>query len=147
MASVFARGAYTVGLAGIALFFSALVGIQLVLTLFLQIGEGFSAGQAGLGNLPAVEDAEIGSASGVLTAVQSIAGSIGVAVFGSTFFDAIDSGAADDAFRRTLLILAVILVSFLALTFAFPRQARPEVPVPDLPTAMKAPAGSPRQNP
>lgn len=202
--AIFGRGAYTIGLAGIALFFSALVGTQLVLTLFLQIGHGFTAGQAGLGNLPvavgtavggalsgailaeklgrkvlqlgaavqlggaallwneldhdgafsiwhvvpgialvgvgsgaviaalfsvilaAVRDDEIGSASGVLTAVQSIASSIGVAIFGSVFFDGITTGTAEQAYHRTLIVLAVLLVAFLALTFAFPKKARPD---------------------
>ncbi|MBB2947423.1 MFS family permease [Actinoplanes lutulentus] len=203
--TIFGRGAYTVGLVGIALFFSALIGTQLVLTLFLQIGHGFTAGEAGLGNLPvaigtavggalsgailaerlgrvvlqlgaviqlggaallwselghdgpfsiwgivpgialagmgsgvviaalfsvilaAVRDDEISSASGVLTAVQSIAGSIGVAIFGSVFFDGITTGSAEQAFRHTLtvlVVLVVLLVAFLALTFAFPKKAR-----------------------
>ena len=199
---IFARPAYTLGLVGIALFFSALIGTQLILTLFLQVGHGFTAGQAGLGNLPvavgtaiggalsgaflaerlgravlqlgaivqiagaallwwelgasgpfsvwqvvpgiatagvgsglviaalfsiilaAVRDDEIGSASGVLTAVQSIASSIGVAVFGSTFFSAITSGSPAEAFRTTLLIQCCFLVVFLALTFLFPRKGR-----------------------
>lgn len=199
---IFSRPAYTLGLAGIALFFSALIGTQLILTLFLQIGQGFTAGEAGLGNLPvalgtavggaisgaflaeklgravlqigalvqilgaallwvelgasgtfsiwqivpgiaiggvgsglviaalfsiilaAVRDDEIGSASGVLTAVQSLASSIGVAVFGSTFFSAITSGSPADAFRTTLLIQACFLVVFLALTFLFPKKGR-----------------------
>ena len=38
--------------------------------------------------LAAVEDDGIGSASGVLSAVQSIVGSIGIAVFGLVFFAA-----------------------------------------------------------
>ncbi|MBB4760871.1 MFS transporter [Amorphoplanes digitatis] len=202
--TIFGRGAYTIGLAGIALFFCALIGTQLVLTLFLQIGHGFTAGQAGLGNLPvaigtaiggalsgailaeklgrmilqlgaavqlagaallwtelehdgafsiwhvvpgialagagsgaviaalfsvipaAVRDDEIGSASGVLTAVQSIASSIGVAISGSVFFDAITTGTAEQAYQHTLTVLAALLVAFLALTFAFPRKARPD---------------------
>lgn len=160
------KPAFTVGLGGIALSFGGLIGTQLVLTLFLQIGRHFTAGEAGLGNLPlavgtalggaasgafladrigrkvlqigplvqlagaavlwfeldgldtasfsiwdivpgtavagvgagmvtaalfsfilaAVDDDEIGSASGVLTAVQAVGGSIGVAIFGSVFF-------------------------------------------------------------
>jgi EmrB/QacA subfamily drug resistance transporter len=200
--TIFSQPAYTLGLAGIALFFSALIGTQLVLTLFLQIGQGYSAGQAGLGNLPvalgtavggaisgaflaeklgravlqigalaqiagsallwmelrstdafsswhivpgitlagigsglviaalfsiilaAVKDDEIGSASGVLTAVQSIASSIGVAVFGSTFFTQITVGTAEHAFQQSLYIQAVLLVVFLGLTFLFPRKGR-----------------------
>lgn len=202
--TIFNQSAYTLGLAGIALFFSALIGTQLVLTLFLQIGQGFTAGEAGLGTIPvalgtaiggamsgaflaeklgravlqigalvqlagsallwmelqttgafslwsivpgigvagigsglviaalfsiilaAVEDEEIGSASGVLTAVQSIASSIGVAVFGSTFFSRIASGSAEAAFQQTLSIQAALLVVFLGLTFLFPRKGRPD---------------------
>lgn len=204
---IFTRPAYTLGLAGIALFFSALIGTQLILTLFLQIGHGFSAGQAGLGNLPvalgtaiggalsgavlaerlgravlqigavvqiagaallwseldaigagssfsiwrvvpgiavsgigsglviaalfsiilaAVRDEEIGSASGVLTAVQSIASSIGVAVFGSTFFHAIATGSPEQAYQQTLLIQVGLLVVFFLLTFLFPKNGRPD---------------------
>ncbi|WP_312180881.1 MFS transporter [Arthrobacter sp.] len=199
---IFSRRAYTLGLAGIALYFSALIGTQLILTLFLQIGQGFSAGEAGLGNLPvalgtavggalsgaflaerlgravlqigavvqilgaailwielgsggpfdiwqivpgiavigfgsglviaalfsiilaAVKDEEIGSASGVLTAVQAIASSIGVAVFGSTFFSVITEGSPADAFRSALLIQAGLLVAFFVLTFLFPLKGR-----------------------
>lgn len=43
MASIVACPAYTLGLGGIALFLSALIGTQLILTLFLQIGHGFTA--------------------------------------------------------------------------------------------------------
>lgn len=199
---IFSRRAYTLGLAGIALYFSALIGTQLILTLFLQIGQGFTAGEAGLGNLPvalgtavggalsgaflaerlgravlqigaavqiigaailwvelgvggpfdiwqivpgiavigvgsglviaalfsiilaAVRDEEIGSASGVLTAVQSIASSIGVAVFGSTFFSAITSSSSAESFRTTLLIQAGLLVAFFVLSFLFPKKGR-----------------------
>jgi EmrB/QacA subfamily drug resistance transporter len=201
---LFTRPAYTLGLAGIALFFTALIGTQLILTLFLQIGNGFTAGQAGLGNLPvaigtavggalsgavlaaklgrlvlqigaavqlagagllwvelgatgpfsiwtitpgiaisgvgsglviaalfsiilaAVQDEEIGSASGVLSAVQAIASSIGVAVFGSVFFTGIKTVSPGTAYQSTLLIQAVLLVVFLALTFLFLKQGRPD---------------------
>lgn len=202
--TIFSQPAYTLGLFGIALFFSALIGTQLILTLFLQVGHGFTAGQAGLGNLPvalgtavggaisgaflaeklgravlqigalvqiagsvllwlelqssgsfsiwgivpgialagvgsglviaalfsiilaAVKDEEIGSASGVLTAVQSIASSIGVAVFGSTFFTQIKDDTAEHAFQQTLYIQAALLVVFLGLTFLFPKKGRPD---------------------
>lgn len=202
--ALFGRPAYTVGLAGIGLFFCASIGTQLVLTLFLQVGNGFSAGEAGLGNLPvaigtavggalsgavlaeklgrkvlmlgavlqiigtallwtelqaggvfsiwtivpgialaglgsgviiaalfgvilaAVEDDEIGSASGLLTAVQSIAGSVGVAVFGSIFFSAIKTSNPSDAYLQVLGVQAVLVVLFFALAFLFPKQARPE---------------------
>ncbi|MBO0514364.1 MFS transporter [Streptomyces beijiangensis] len=199
------KPAFTVGLGGIALFFGGLVGSQLVLTLFLQIGQHFTAGEAGLGNLPlavgtaiggavsgaflaerigravlqigplvqlagagllwyeldhlgasftvwdivpgvtvagigagmviaalfsfvlaAVDDDEIGSASGVLSAVQSIGGSIGVAVFGSVFFAQAKTGDFTGGFHRALLVQTGLLLAFLALTVLLPKKARPE---------------------
>ncbi|MFG3239743.1 MULTISPECIES: MFS transporter [unclassified Streptomyces] len=199
------KPAFTVGLGGIALFFAGLVGTQLVLTLYLQIGRHFTAGEAGLGNLPlavgtaiggavsgavladrigravlqigplvqlagaallgyelgrlggsfsiwdiapgvvvsgigagmviaalfsfilaAVDDHEIGSASGVLSAVQSIGGSIGVAVFGSVFFADARSGDFASGFRHALIAQSCLLVAFLAMTFLLPKKGRPE---------------------
>ncbi|WP_405491218.1 MFS transporter [Streptomyces sp. NBC_00096] len=200
------KPAFSVGLAGIALFFTGLVGTQLVLTLYLQIGRQFTAGEAGLGNLPlalgtaiggavggaflaerigrkvlqigplvqlagaallwfeldalggapfsildvapgvtvagigsglviaalfsfvlaAVDDDEIGSASGVLSAVQSIGGSVGVAVFGSVFFARAGAGDFTGGYQRALVVQACLLVAFLASGFLLPAKARPE---------------------
>ncbi|MEV7728639.1 MFS transporter [Streptomyces sp. NPDC087917] len=200
------KKAFTVGLGGIALFFSGLIGTQLVLTLYLQIGRNFTAGEAGLGNLPlavgtaiggavsgafladrigrsvlqvgplvqlagavllwfeldgldtssfsiwdivpgttvagagagmviaalfgfilaAVDDDEIGSASGILSAVQAVGGSIGVAVFGSVFFARAKAGDFTTGFHHALIVQAVLLVAFLAITFLLPAKARPE---------------------
>ncbi|WP_370530548.1 MFS transporter [Streptomyces sp. WP-1] len=200
------KPAFTVGLGGIALFFAGLVGTQLVLTLYLQIGRHFTAGDAGLGNLPlavgtaiggavsgavladrigrkvlqtgplvqlagaallwaeldgltpgsftiwdiapgvavsgigagmviaalfsfvlaAVDDDEIGSASGVLSAVQSLGGSLGVAVFGSVFFARAETGDFGGGFQRALIVQACLLAAFLAVTFLLPEQGRPE---------------------
>lgn len=200
------KPAFAVGLGGIALFFAGLVGTQLVLTLYLQIGRHFTAGEAGLGNLPlavgtaiggavsgafladrigrkvlqtgplvqlagavllwfeldgltadsfsvadiapsiavsgigagmviaalfsfvlaAVDGDEIGSASGVLSAVQSIGGSIGVAVLGSVFFAGVRTGDFTGGFHRALIVQACLLTAFLALTFLLPRQGRPD---------------------
>ncbi|MFB8077085.1 MFS transporter [Streptomyces sp. NPDC056013] len=200
------KPAFTVGLGGIALFFGGLIGTQLVLTLFLQVGMRFTAGDAGLGNLPlavgtaiggavsgafladrigrkvlqigplvqlagavvlwfelegldpaafsvwdivpgtavagigagmviaalfsfllaAVDDDEIGSASGVLTAVQAVGGSIGVAVFGSVFFARAKTGDFTTGFHHALIVQAGLLVAFLAITFLLPKKGRPE---------------------
>ncbi|OKI41234.1 MFS transporter permease [Streptomyces sp. TSRI0281] len=200
------KPAFTVGLGGIALFFGGLIGTQLVLTLFLQIGRHFSAGDAGLGNLPlavgtaiggavsgafladkigrkvlqvgplvqlagaallwfeldrlsagsfsiwdiapgvavagigagmviaalfsfilaAVDDDEIGSASGVLSAVQAIGGSIGVAIFGSVFFAQAKTGDFTAGFHHALIVQACLLAAFLAITFLLPKKGRPE---------------------
>ncbi|ROO87519.1 EmrB/QacA subfamily drug resistance transporter [Actinocorallia herbida] len=200
------KPAFTVGLGGIALFFGGLIGTQLVLTLFLQIGRHFTAGEAGLGNLPlaigtaiggalsgafladkigrkvlqigslvqlagaavlwfeldglttasfsiwdiapgiaiagigagmviaalfsfilaAVDDDEIGSASGILSAVQAIGGSIGVAIFGSVFFAQARTGDFTTGFHHALLVQACLLITFLAITFLLPEKGRPE---------------------
>ncbi|MGW7059702.1 MFS transporter [Streptomyces sp. NPDC054904] len=203
------KPAFTVGLGGIALFFGGLIGTQLVLTLFLQIGRHFTAGDAGLGNLPlavgtaiggaisgafladkigrkvlqigplvqlagaavlwfeldgldgldaasfsiwdivpgttvagigagmviaalfsfilaAVDDDEIGSASGVLSAVQAIGGSIGVAIFGSVFFAQAKTGDFTGGFHRALIVQACLLTAFLAITFLLPKKGRPD---------------------
>ncbi|MFJ9948710.1 MFS transporter [Kitasatospora sp. NPDC091207] len=200
------KPAFTVGLGGIALFFGGLVGTQLVLTLYLQIGRHFTAGDAGLGNLPlavgtaiggavsgalladrigravlqvgplvqlagaallwfeldgldpasfsileiapgvavcgvgaglviaalfgfvlaAVDDHEIGSASGVLSAVQSVGGSVGVAVFGSVFFARARAGDFTTGYHHALIVQACLVAAFLAITFLLPRKSRPE---------------------
>ncbi|MGW4692364.1 MFS transporter [Kitasatospora cineracea] len=200
------KPAFTVGLGGIALFFGGLIGTQLVLTLFLQIGQHFTAGEAGLGNLPlavgtaiggavsgafladkigrkvlqigplvqlvgaavlwfeldnltdgsfsvwdiapgvalagvgagmviaalfsfilaAVDDDEIGSASGVLSAVQAIGGSAGVAIFGSVFFAQAETGDSTSGFHRALIVQACLLVVFFAITFLLPKKGRPD---------------------
>lgn len=202
--TLFTKRAYTSGLAGLGLFFTGLVGVQLALTLFLQLGHGYNAGLAGLGNIPlavgsaiggavsgavladrlgrlalqvgaalqlvgaavlwfelgtagtfsfwhivpgvvlagvgagvvvaalfnvvlgAVEDREIGSASGVLSAVQSLGGSVGVAVFGSLLFAGVRAGSAEDGFRLTLWIQIGLLAAFGGLSVLFPVRARPE---------------------
>ncbi|AUI57269.1 MFS transporter [Amycolatopsis sp. BJA-103] len=200
--ALFGKPAFTVGLAAVALFFGGMIGTQLVLTFFLQIGQGFTAGEAGLGNLPvalgtavgggisggllaaklgrtvlqtgavvqlagvawlwislsgtgeftiwrivpggvvagigagiviaavfntvlgAVADDEVGSASGVLTAVQAIGGSVGVAVFSTVFFADIAHPA--EGFRDALVVQTVVIGLFLLISPLFPRRARPE---------------------
>nr|BFE69149.1 hypothetical protein GCM10020092_024500 [Actinoplanes digitatis] len=66
--------------------------------------------------------------------MQSIASSIGVAISGSVFFDAITTGTAEQAYQHTLTVLAALLVAFLALTFAFPRKSTPRPPTATTPT-------------
>jgi EmrB/QacA subfamily drug resistance transporter len=71
MPSIFRRPAYSAGLAGIALFFCSLIGMQLVLTLFLQIGHGFTPGQASIANLPFALGTAMGATlSGVVLAAR-----------------------------------------------------------------------------
>ena len=64
---IFKNRAYPLGLGGIFLFFASMTGLYLVISLFLQIGQGFSAGEAGLGNIPiAVGSAIGGTLSGAI---------------------------------------------------------------------------------
>lgn len=76
--------------------------------------------------LAAVDDDDIGSASGVLSAVQAVGGSIGVAVFGSVFFAQAKTGDFTGGFHRALIVQACLLVVFLAITFLLPKKGRPE---------------------
>jgi EmrB/QacA subfamily drug resistance transporter len=50
--SVFSHRGYTVGLATALLFFAAMIGAMLTLTLYLQFGQGYSALHAGLTLIP-----------------------------------------------------------------------------------------------
>lgn len=203
-AEIFKKRAYTVGLGGIALYFACSTGIYLILSLFLQFGESFSASEAGLGNVPiavgaaigggisggflaekigsrvlqigailqivgavllivatptssdfniwqlvpglviagigtgfvvsalfdiilsSVEGRLAGSASGVLSAVQSVFASAGVAVFGSVFFASALAGDAAAGFRNALYLQLALLVVFLVLSPLMPKKAAHE---------------------
>ena len=202
-ASVFAHRGYSAGAGVMLLFFGGMVGSMLAITLFLQLGEGFSAIHAGLTLAPfalgtaitaplavqgmtagpsrpliqtggiisvagyiglalilgathhvttwgllgpllvvgmgmglfivpvfdtvlaAVTDAETGSASGVLNAIQQLGGAIGVAVLGTVFFSVLGHAGFAAALRRTLWWEVGVMVLVLALTPLLPRAARP----------------------
>ncbi len=79
--------------------------------------------------LASVTDAETGSASGVLNAGQQLANSIGVAVLGTIFFDAITSGDFHLGLRRVLIVQIGTTLALLALSPLLPRFARePKAP-------------------
>lgn len=84
--------------------------------------------------LGAVSDAEAGSASGTLTAVQQVGGSIGVAVVGTVFFSALNHTSAthvatyEHATIVSILITLVLVAASFALTFALPKAIKTEVP-------------------
>ncbi len=198
---IFKARTYNLGLAGIFTFFAGFTGVYLIITLFLQIGEGYSARGAGIANIAialgtamggalsgavlaekfgtrvlqlgaaaqiagalllffalpdmqsfnfwhiapgmlvsgfgtglvvaalfdaillAIKDELVGSASGVLSAVQSIASSVGVALFGTIFFNKVASGAIDVGFRHALLLQIGLVSIFLLITFALPKKA------------------------
>ena len=215
--SVFAHRGYSGGLAYMTLFFMGLGGALLVVTLFLQEGQGFTPIHAALCLVPltigltlgavasgaylgpkfgrrtlqggtvvsgigwllvvlvglhgdgtvgvwqlapglllsglgaglvvaplfdvvlaSVTDRETGSASGVLNAVQQLAGSIGVAVIGSVFFDAIGRGEFHHALRLALVVQVALLIGALAVSPLLPRAARPEAAQPALPLQPQA---------
>ena len=201
--SIFARRAYSAGLASILTFFAGMAGTLLVLTLFLQFGEHFSAIHAGVTLAPfafgaavgaglaaavlaprfgrpvlqlgavvfglgvlwlrhliavhglatgsltiapaelvlglglgmivsplfdfilaSVDEHEVGSASGVLNAVQQLAGAIGVAVFGTIFFTVVRHGGFVAAIDRSLLVEACTAPVLVAACALLPRHAR-----------------------
>lgn len=197
VASLFQKRQYTVGLAAIFLFFSGFTGIYLIVTLFLQLGEGFSAGRAAIANiaialgtgiggmlsgaflaeklgrrvlqiggalqiagafllwqslgnitkfsvwhlvpgmavsglgtglivaalfdtiLSSIGADETGSGSGLLSAVQSVGASAGVAVFGTVFFGKVALGNFAGGFRDALVVQVVVVVVFFVTTFGF----------------------------
>jgi EmrB/QacA subfamily drug resistance transporter len=198
---IFKSRTYNLGLAGIFTFFAGFTGVYLIITLFLQIGQGYSARGAGIANIAialgtavggalsgavladkfgtrvlqfgavaqivgalllifalpdmqsfnfwhiapgmfvsgfgtglvvaalfdaillAIKDQLVGSASGVLSAVQSIASSVGVAIFGTIFFNKVATGHIDQGFRNSLMLQVGLVSIFLLITFFLPRKA------------------------
>ncbi len=198
---IFKSKIYNLGLAGIFTFFAGFTGVYLIITLFLQIGEGYSARGAGIANIAialgtaiggalsgavladkfgtrvlqmgacaqivgalllffalpdmqsfdfwhiapgmlvsgfgtglvvaalfdaillAIKDELVGSASGVLSAIQSIASSVGVAIFGTIFFNKVTTGQIDQGFRNALLLQVGLVSVFLVITFFLPKKS------------------------
>jgi EmrB/QacA subfamily drug resistance transporter len=77
--------------------------------------------------LASVTDEETGSASGVLNASQQLANSIGVAVLGTVFFDAIVGGDFHLGLTRVLIIQTAVMLVLLAISPMLPRYAREPV--------------------
>ena len=75
--------------------------------------------------LAGVQDHEVGSASGVLNALQQFAGALGIAVFATTFFAYTDAGHRAPAAVTGTLLLALIplMLAFLGV-FRLPQRAR-----------------------
>ena len=73
--------------------------------------------------LSTVEPGQSGSASGVLSAVQSVSSSVGVAIFGTVFFHFATLGQADAGFRNALTVQLILLALFAAVSFALPKRA------------------------
>ncbi len=201
--TLFTNRGYTAGSLVLLVFFLGMTGFMFALTLFLQIGEGFSALRAGLTFVPwsaglavgaglsggllaprwgrhvleagavvslagtlllvhevssgfvstwdvlpgllvsgvgmglivaplfdiiiaSVTERELGSASGVLNAVQQLSSAVGVAVLGTVFFDTLGGGHFHHAIGRTLWIDAGLIVVALLLMPLMPLKARAE---------------------
>jgi EmrB/QacA subfamily drug resistance transporter len=202
-ASIFARRSYSAGLAMIIVFFAGMIGTLLVLTLYLQFGEHFSAIHAGLTLAPfalgtaagatlaatvlvgrlgrttlqlgavilaggvlwlhqviaahglstsslqlapaelvlglgigmlvsplfdfilaSVTDAEVGSASGVLNAMQQLGGAIGVAAMGTLFFATLGHAGFVTAIERCLIAELACTPVLALLAAILPARAR-----------------------
>ena len=196
--SIFARRGYSAGVLVLMLYFGGMVGAMLAMTLFMQLGEGFSAIHAGLTLIPfplgtgltaplagtvlarrpgrtliqvgtvvsmagyaavavlaacvshlstwelagpllvigmgmglfvvpafgtiigAVTDAEAGSASGALNALQQLGSGIGVAVLGTIFFSVLGHDGFSEALRHTLWWQVAGLGALLVLSPLLP---------------------------
>lgn len=96
-------------------------------TVIIGIGAGFVFGQLFDVILASIEDeAEVGSASGLLNALQQFSFSLGVAVFGTIFFDVIDvPKLPSDALAITALACLVPLAISFVLAFRLPPKPRP----------------------
>ena len=199
--NIFKSVTYNLGLSGIFTFFAGFTGVYLIITLFLQIGERYSARGAGIANIAialgtaiggalsgavlaekfgtrvlqlgalaqiagaallfaalpnmasfnfwhiapgmlvsgfgtglvvaalfdaillAIKDELVGSASGVLSAVQSIGSAVGVAIFGTLFFNQVGQGRIDAGFRNALLLQIALVALFLIITFFLPKKS------------------------
>ena len=70
---------------------------------------------------------EVGSASGVLEAVQQLSSAVGVAVLGTIFFSAFASPPPTHALAITAWACLVPVAAAFALIFRLPMQAREPV--------------------
>jgi EmrB/QacA subfamily drug resistance transporter len=76
--------------------------------------------------LAGVDDHEVGSASGVLNAVQQLAGAIGIAAIGSLFLARASHHGLPLAFTSCLWVELGALAACALLVFLLPMHARPE---------------------
>jgi EmrB/QacA subfamily drug resistance transporter len=95
--------------------------------------------------LASVTDAEVGSGSGVLNAVQQLAGAVGVAALGTIFFSVLTHHGFVAAFNRCLIVEVASTPVLIGLTVMLPRRARepePAAAAPPLPYAVEGCGGS-----
>jgi hypothetical protein len=97
-----------------------LIGPQLV----VGIGLGMMVSPLFDFILASVTDTEVGSASGVLNAVQQLGGAIGVAAIGTLFFSTLAHSGFVTALSRSLLVELATTPVLLALISLLPARAR-----------------------
>jgi len=117
--------------AGTVVLALTVTGAQTVSTLDLApglfligLGAGASMGQLFDFILAGVGMDEVGSASGVLEAVQQLSSALGVAVLGTVFFSAFDRHLPTHALAITAWACLVPLVATFLLVFRLPMHAR-----------------------
>ena len=93
---------------------------------FIGAGVGASIGQLFQFILTSVSMDEVGSASGVLEAVQQLSTALGVAVLGTIFFSAFGHHLPTDALRVTAWACLVPLAAAFVLVFRLPMHPREE---------------------
>jgi hypothetical protein len=93
----------------------------------MGLGAGFVFGQLFDIILAGVAMDEVGSASGLLNAVQQLANALGVAVLGTVFFSRLTAGhLPTDALAITAWVTLIPLALTFALAFKLPMRAREE---------------------
>jgi len=90
----------------------------------IGFGAGSSIGQLFDFILAGVSMDEVGSASGVLDAVQQLSSALGVAVLGTIFFSAFDAHVPTRALAITAWACLVPLAATFLLLFKLPMHAR-----------------------
>ena len=90
------------------------------------IGVGFVAGSLFGFVLAAVGDDEVGSASGILNALQQLASAVGIAVLGTVFFGALPKPGYVAGLEHVALLVSAIAVAGMALVLLLPRTPREE---------------------
>src|SRR4051812_30624572 len=78
--------------------------------------------------LGGVEDHEVGSASGVLQAMQQLGMSLGIAGIGTLLFGLLDTRDYVSAAQTTTVVVGGLIAVAFALAFALPRPGRDEAP-------------------
>ncbi len=99
-------------------------GLVTALVFFAGIGMGAMLAPLFDFVLAGVDDHEVGSASGVLNAMQQLGGAIGIAVIGTLFFSVAAGHGITTALERMLYDEAGVLIVAMGLVFLLPMRAR-----------------------